>query len=213
MLDLANSQQGYTRILDQPARLRFTTFPAIYIESIIRNFVSGGTRVRVYECTSVRVYECTSVLVYECTSVGRATGLATCLVYFARVSNRIYTNILDIITQHPHIEGMTEPDKPVPFMNAHTFATCVQNYASVHHMVGFTDHAQDQMKGRDVTRRMVLRVLEKGSLAKGPTWNADYGTWEGKMQGVAAGSMVSVVCAITDGQMTVTVVTVHRGGR
>lgn len=108
---------------------------------------------------------------------------------------------------------MAEPDKPVPFMNAHTYEAHVKDYASVHHMVGFTDHAQHRMKERDVTRRMVLRVLEKGSLAKGPTWNTDYATWEGKMQGVAAGSMVSVVCAIADGQMTVTVVTVHRGGR
>lgn len=108
---------------------------------------------------------------------------------------------------------MIEPDKPAPFMNQRMFETCVKDYASVHHMVGFTDHVQNQMKDRDVTRRMVLRVLEKGSLAKGPTWNAAYATWEGKMQGVAAGSMVSVVCAIADGQMTVTVVTVHRGGR
>lgn len=130
-----------------------------------------------------------------------------------RSRNEIYTNRLDIATCYPHIEGMTEPDKPVPFMNAHTFEECVRDYARVYHMVGFTDHAQDQMKDRDVTRRMVLRVLEKGTLAKGPTWNADYATWEGKMQGVAAGSMVSVVCAIVDGQMTVTVVTVHRGGR
>lgn len=98
-------------------------------------------------------------------------------------------------------------------MNVHTFEACVRDYARVHHMVGFTYHARSQMKDRDVTRRMVLRVLEKGSLAKGPTWNADYGTWEGKIQGIAAGSMVSVVCAIVDGQMTVTVVTVHRGGR
>lgn len=108
---------------------------------------------------------------------------------------------------------MAELEKPVPFMNSYTFEACVKDYARVHHMVGFTDHAQDQMKDRDVTRRMVLRVLGKGSLAKGPTWNADYATWEGKMQGVAAGSMVSVVCAIADEQMMVTVVTVHRGGR
>lgn len=130
-----------------------------------------------------------------------------------RTRNGIYTNRLDIATRNPHIEGMAEPDKPVPFMNAHTFEAYVKDFASVHHMVGFTDHAQGQMRERDVTRRMVLRVLEKGSLAKGPTWNADYATWEGKMQGIAAGSMVSVACAIVDGQMTVTVVTVHRGGR
>jgi hypothetical protein len=130
-----------------------------------------------------------------------------------RIRNEIYTNSLDIATHSPHIEGTIEPKKPVPFMNSHTFEACVKDYASVHHMVGFTDHAQAQMKDRDITRRMVLRVLGKGSLAKGPTWNADYATWEDKMQGVAAGSMVSVVCAIADGQMMVTVVTVHRGGR
>ena len=98
-------------------------------------------------------------------------------------------------------------------MNENTFEALVKGYASVHHMVIFTDHAEDQMKDRDVTRRMVLRVLEKGSLVERPEWNADYANWEGKMQGIAAGSMVSVVCAIVDGKMTVDVVTVYRGGR
>ena len=120
---------------------------------------------------------------------------------------------LDIITENPHIKGVNNPSKPVPFMNKNTFEARVKDYASVHHMVSFSDHARDQMQDRDVTRRMVLRVLEKGSLADGPEWNADYATWEGKMQGIAAGSMVSVVCAIVDGKMTVTVITAYRGGR
>lgn len=105
------------------------------------------------------------------------------------------------------------PSKPIPFLTAHAFETRVKEYARLHHMVGFTSHAREQMTDRDVTRRMVLRVLEKGTLAKGPSWNDQYATWEGKIQGIAAGSMVSVVCAIVDGQMTVTVVTVRRGGR
>lgn len=89
----------------------------------------------------------------------------------------------------------------------------MRDYASVHHMVRFTDHAKQQMENRDITRRMVLVVLEKRSLSNVPKWNTTHATWEGKVQGIAAGSMVSAACAIADDQMVVTVVTVHPGGR
>ncbi|CUJ84213.1 hypothetical protein PH7735_00351 [Shimia thalassica] len=103
--------------------------------------------------------------------------------------------------------------EPIPFMGPDLFIKNVRNYANVHHMVVITDHAKSRMLERDLTRRMILRVLERGTLASGPSWNPDKGSWEGKVSGVAAGMRVSVVCAIHNGAMIVTVITAHRGGR
>lgn len=102
-----------------------------------------------------------------------------------------------------------KPNAPVPLMPPHRFVEKVNEYAKIHHMVLFTEHATEQMQKRDITRRMVLRALAKGTLAGGPKWDATKGNWVGKIEGAAAGVRVSVVCAIRDGAMTITVITTY----
>ena len=98
-------------------------------------------------------------------------------------------------------------------MNAALFVENVKNYVRFHHMVNITDHARERMVERDISRRMVIRVLEKGTLHSGPKWSAENANWEGKMNGSVAGTRLSVVCAIKEGAMTVTVVTAHKSAR
>ncbi|EEE35522.1 hypothetical protein RKLH11_4200 [Rhodobacteraceae bacterium KLH11] len=98
-------------------------------------------------------------------------------------------------------------------MTAAQFLANVQDYARFHHMVMITDHALERMIERDITRRMVIKVLEKGTLAADPKWSADNANWEGKVTGTTAGIRLSVVCAIREGAMTVTVVTAHKSAR
>lgn len=98
-------------------------------------------------------------------------------------------------------------------MNAVTFEERVKDYARFSHMVLITDHASARMIERDLTRRMIIRVLLNGSLEGSPKWNASRSSWEGKMKGAAAGSWLGVVCAIKDGLMTITVITAHKSAR
>lgn len=113
----------------------------------------------------------------------------------------------------PILGYMKAPNIPTPFMNEAQFVERVQDYARFHHMVMITDHALERMVQREITRRMVIKVLEKGTLSAGPKWNTDKSNWEGKLNGTVAGTRLSVVCAIREGAMTVTVVTAHKSAR
>lgn len=80
-------------------------------------------------------------------------------------------------------------------------------------MVRFTDHAEDQMGERDITRRMVLNALPRCELESDPKWEADKANWVAKVVGTSAGVRIAVVCAVNDGDLIVTVVTTHHAGR
>lgn len=97
----------------------------------------------------------------------------------------------------------------VALMTQEQFERLVRDRARFSHMVLFTKHAMERMEERNITRRMVLRTLGKGSAVNAPKWDADYASWIGAMHRVTAGASVTVRCAIVDGAMTVTVVTAH----
>lgn len=61
--------------------------------------------------------------------------------------------------------------------------------------VFFTTHAQERMVKRGISRVDVLRVLERGSLIEGP-YETPNGDWKLTIQGVSAGSQVTVAVAI-----------------
>ncbi|WP_336421575.1 DUF4258 domain-containing protein [Roseovarius sp. D22-M7] len=80
-------------------------------------------------------------------------------------------------------------------------------------MVLFTDHAEDKMEERDITRRMVLKALSRCDSLEDPTWRVDLSNWEGKVVGTSAGARIAIVCAIRGDDLVVTVVTTHPAGR
>ncbi len=82
---------------------------------------------------------------------------------------------------------MKAPNTPIPLMNAAQFVENVKDYARFHHMVNITDHARERMLERDISRRMVIKILKKGTLQSDPKWSAENANWEGKMNGTVAG--------------------------
>lgn len=76
-------------------------------------------------------------------------------------------------------------------------------------MVLFTDHAEERMVERDITRRMVLNALSCCELLDGPSWQPTNANWESKVVGTAAGVRIAIVCAVKDGDLIVTIVTTH----
>jgi Tol biopolymer transport system component len=59
----------------------------------------------------------------------------------------------------------------------------------------FTNHAEDRMYEREITRTDIIRVLRTGSIKEGPS-QAAKGNWEMKVEGKSAGTWVTVAIAI-----------------
>ncbi len=59
----------------------------------------------------------------------------------------------------------------------------------------FTNHAEERMNEREITRVDVIRVLCKGSIVEGPSLSAK-GSWEMRVEGMSAGSSLTVAVAI-----------------
>lgn len=92
-------------------------------------------------------------------------------------------------------------------MRQDEFESEVRSRSKFSHMVGFTDHARDRAKERDISLRQMLNALRKGQVCASPTYDAAHGTWAGTMEYHGTGRRVRVTCAIDDGDLTVTVVT------
>jgi len=64
----------------------------------------------------------------------------------------------------------------------------------------FSDHAEQRMIEREVTRTQVRRVLHSGELIGQPRWETDSITsecgWKCKFRGISAGARVSVVAKL-----------------
>lgn len=89
------------------------------------------------------------------------------------------------------------------------FERRVKDYARFSHMVFIGDHVFIDNADRRINRRMILRALVKGTTPSAPKWNAEHGDWVGKREFLGTGISLTVVCAIRDGSLTVTVVTAH----
>ena len=98
-------------------------------------------------------------------------------------------------------------------MTAQVWEAQVRDRAAFLHMIGITDHCIRRMNERGITRRHIQRVLQNGTIAKGPEWDGEHASWVGSMRGVAAGMELVAVCAIEGGVMTVTVVTTYPVGK
>lgn len=72
--------------------------------------------------------------------------------------------------------------------------------------VGWSHHAVEKMRERDISIRQALTVLRTGTLATRP-FRDEFGEWRYKLVGTAAGRRVEVVVA-TDCVRALTVVTV-----
>jgi len=106
--------------------------------------------------------------------------------------------------------GMRSAAKQViQFMSAQTFEAKVKDCARFDHMVRITDHVFRDRADRRITRRMILRTLKKGSAIGKPEWDAEHSNWVGKIQYLGSGMDTTAVCAIQDGVLVVTVVTVY----
>lgn len=149
--------------------------------------------------------------------------LSSARVPFLRDTGELLIHRIATITPHivgnkfllfdappPILGGMTRASAPVPLMTPKRFLEQIRDRAKFSEMVGFTDHVEDQMEEREITRRMVLRVLQRCDLLNGPSWDADHANWIGKVAGTSAGVSIAVVCAIRDSDLIVTVVTTHR---
>lgn len=106
--------------------------------------------------------------------------------------------------------GMTgKKSKVVGLMNADTFQREVRDRAKFTHAVRITDHVLLDNAHRNITRMMIIRALRKGTLKKAPEWDAAHGNWTGAIQHIGTGIDLTVVCALKEGVLTVTVVTAY----
>lgn len=97
----------------------------------------------------------------------------------------------------------------IPLMTAQTFEAQVKDCARFSHMVHILDHVTADRANRRITRLMILRTLRKGQIVGSPKWDAPHGTWVGKMRRIGTGVDMTVVCALKEGVLTITVVTVY----
>ncbi|WP_366866767.1 DUF4258 domain-containing protein [uncultured Roseobacter sp.] len=100
-------------------------------------------------------------------------------------------------------------EQPILLMNQAEFEKCIKDYARFDHMVFVTDHVTQDRADRRITRRMILRTLRKGTVTGRPKWDTDHQNWVGKIQYLGSGMDVTAVCAIREGELVVTVVTVY----
>lgn len=81
------------------------------------------------------------------------------------------------------------------------------------HMVIFRDHALDQMVVRGITRVMVMRALQRGTVdARRMKWDEGHGNWTAPIVGIAAGMEIDARCAISSAEQTVVVITAINKG-
>lgn len=63
----------------------------------------------------------------------------------------------------------------------------------------FTDHAEDRMIERNITKRQVFNVLRDGSLDQGPEWETQNGGgWVCRIGWITAGKHIFVVVKLTE---------------
>ena len=74
--------------------------------------------------------------------------------------------------------------------------------------VRFSEHASKRMVQRKITFDMVMLALKRGTISRPPEPNI-YGAVEVELNRYCAGVNYSVVVAVVDGEIVVTVVTVY----
>lgn len=97
----------------------------------------------------------------------------------------------------------------VPLISAQEFERRVKDYARFGHMVRIIDHVTKDRSDRRITRPMIMRTLRKGQIFGTPEYDREHNTWVGKMRRIGTGIDMTAVCAIQDGVLIVTVVTVY----
>ncbi|MGL4767284.1 MAG: DUF4258 domain-containing protein [Formosimonas sp.] len=75
--------------------------------------------------------------------------------------------------------------------------------------ISFTVHAQRRMIQREISRSMVLEALARGKTRREPEPNLQHGSIEVELNHYSAGVNYSVVVALVDGEVLVTVITVY----
>lgn len=92
-------------------------------------------------------------------------------------------------------------------MRPDEFEQEVRARAAFSHMVGYTEHALGKAMERGITTRQILNTLRKGTILKGPTYDAAEKNYVGTMEYFGTGRRVRVVCALDDHKLTITVIT------
>ena len=72
----------------------------------------------------------------------------------------------------------------------------------------FSNHARKRMKERGINRLMVLEALTRGTIRRPPEKNV-HGALEVELHRYGAGVNYSVVVAVVEGEIIVTVITVY----
>lgn len=108
-----------------------------------------------------------------------------------------------------HIDGMVKVIPLHKLLSPAAYEAEVRDRARFSHMVHILDHATIDRENRRITRPMILRTLRKGQVVGKPKWDAPHGTWVGKMRRIGTGVDMTVVCALKEGVLTITVVTVY----
>ena len=76
-------------------------------------------------------------------------------------------------------------------------------------LMGWTDHAIDQMVQREISDRQVISVLEDGKITRGPDWSEEYSDWACVFYRPTCGRTVRVVVGIDANRKKASVVTVY----
>ena len=87
-------------------------------------------------------------------------------------------------------------------LQAHIRAVAVES-----HRVFFTLHALKRMKGRHLSREVVMNVLRLGRLYRAPEFNRAKGSLECRMEHFTVGMDIAVVVAVSDDDPDLLVIT------
>jgi hypothetical protein len=82
-------------------------------------------------------------------------------------------------------------------LNDDQFINVVRGLIDDSARVLFTNHAEQRMRQRRITRPQVLRVLRHGHIVESPLINEEKQSWEAALECLTAGKCVRVVAAIT----------------
>lgn len=98
-------------------------------------------------------------------------------------------------------------------LNAEQLRELIREIVSSGGRVRYSRHSLDRMQQRGVTDVQALRVLQRGEVTEGPTWDKDRTNWRFTMRALSSGDDISVGATIDVEQlmgMVVVVITVIR---
>lgn len=93
---------------------------------------------------------------------------------------------------------------PVKQLGLHDAKTLVQRLAQNSNNVFVVSHGKARQGERGISRRQIMKCLQKGVITEGPFRNK-FGNWQVNMTRLAAGEEITCVVAIEDGQLLVVI--------